>query len=112
MSKIAVAVAMPLLLLGCAASEEESPNHTASLANNGHVDAVSHSDHQKPDAGQWAVAVIGTPFYLAFKTAACGVSLVVAAPAAAVSALAGRPYGTLGDGIAANCGPPYVLSPS
>lgn len=112
-SKTTVAVAMSLLLLGCAASPEESPpNHAASLADDGYGDAVGHSDHQEPNVGQWTVAVIGTPFYLAFKTAACGVSLVVAAPAAAVSALAGRSYGMLEDGIAANCGPPYVLSPS
>ena len=85
------------------------PIYAASLAEDGHVDAVGHDDRQKPNTGQWTVAVVGTPFYLPFKTAACGVSLVVVA---AVSALAGRSYDALGDGITANCGPPYVLSPS
>jgi hypothetical protein len=66
-------------------------------------------------AAGWAVAIIGTPFALAFKTVVCGASLVVAAPVAGMLTLgadAGEGYRVLGDGLATNCGPPYVVSPS
>jgi hypothetical protein len=67
-------------------------------------------------AGNTAVAVIGTPFLLAFKVATCAVTLAVAAPAAGILALGVDPYGEgfdyLGSGVAHNCGPPYVLSPT
>jgi hypothetical protein len=65
-------------------------------------------------AGEVVVSVVGTPFLLAFKTAICGATVVVAAPIAAFSALTphgGEAIDTLGEGIAINCGPPYVLSP-
>ena len=72
---------------------------------------VAHSP-----AGNTAVAVIGTPFLLVFKTATCVVTLAVAAPAAGILALGVDPYSQgfdyLGSGVAHNCGPPYVLSPS
>jgi hypothetical protein len=63
----------------------------------------------------WAVAIVGTPFALGFKTAVCAASLVIAAPFAGLFALVPDPYPdgleTLGDGIANNCGPPWVVSP-
>ncbi|HSA82597.1 MAG TPA: hypothetical protein VLE23_17405 [Geminicoccaceae bacterium] len=63
----------------------------------------------------WAVAVVGTPFALVFKTAICAASLVIAAPIAGILVLDPDPYSEgheiLGDGIANNCGPPYVISP-
>jgi hypothetical protein len=66
--------------------------------------------------GNTAVAVIGTPFLLVFKTATCALTLAVAAPAAGILALGVDPYGEgydyLGSGVAHNCGPPYVLSPT
>lgn len=67
-------------------------------------------------AGNTAVAVIGTPFLLVFKTATCAITLAVAAPAAGILALGADPYGEgfdyLGNGVAHNCGPPYVLTPT
>jgi hypothetical protein len=73
-------------------------------------------DHPRTHAGHVAVAVVGTPVFLAVKTVVCGASLVVAAPTAAVLALADGPYGqgmqTLGDGVRYNCGPPYILRPA
>jgi hypothetical protein len=67
-------------------------------------------------AGNTAVAVIGTPFLLVFRTATCALTLAVAAPAAGVLALGVDPYSQefdyLGSGVAHNCGPPYVLSPT
>ena len=67
-------------------------------------------------AGNTAVAVIGTPFLLVFKTATCALTLAVAAPAAGILSLGVDPYGEgydyLGSGVAHNCGGPYVLSPT
>jgi hypothetical protein len=66
-------------------------------------------------ASGWAVSIIGTPFALAFKTVVCSASLVLAAPLAGFLTLgvdpSGEGYQVLGDGIAQNCGPPYVVSP-
>lgn len=66
--------------------------------------------------GNTAVAVIGSPFLLVFKTATCALTLAVAAPAAGILALGVDPYGEgfdyLGSGVAHNCGPPYLLSPT
>jgi hypothetical protein len=63
----------------------------------------------------WAIAVVGTPFALVFKTAICAASLAIAAPVAGLLVLDPDPYSEgheiLGDGIANNCGPPYVVSP-
>ena len=115
MKKIIPVVAMALFLFGCAnASENAAPAvYAERVALNDHDGDYSR---REPHAGQWAVAAVGTPFYLVFKTAVCGATLVVAAPAAAIIALADSPYSMsvnqLGDGVAANCGPPYVLSPS
>jgi hypothetical protein len=67
-------------------------------------------------AGNTAVAVVGTPFLLVFKTATCALTLAVAAPAAGILALGVDPYGEgfdyLGNGVAHNCGPPYILTPT
>jgi hypothetical protein len=67
-------------------------------------------------AGNTAVAVVGTPFLLVFKTATCALTLAVAGPAAGILALGTDPYAEgfdyLGNGVAHNCGPPYVLSPT
>ncbi|MGI9437356.1 MAG: hypothetical protein ACR2Q4_21420 [Geminicoccaceae bacterium] len=119
MSKILVATCVCLMLLGCASTPEMSNiAHTPSRYGDHSSYGVSSNDglHAGPHAGQWAVAAVGTPFYLAFKTVICGASVVVAAPTAAIIALADSPYSIgvdkLGDGLAANCGPPYVLSPS
>ena len=115
MTKTIMAIATSLLVVGCAndSGYSSSPSYSDRSAYNAHL---SDYPGRKPHAGEWAVAAIGTPFYLAFKTAVCGASLVVAAPAAAALALTDSPYGMtvteLGDGVAANCGPPYVLSPN
>lgn len=114
MNKIIPLVALSLFLLGCAQTpDQRSPNTQSHQRGYG---ATLNNSPSQPHAGQWAVAAIGTPFYLAFKTAVCGATLVVAAPAAAVLTIADSPYGLtvdqLGDDVATNCGPPYILSPS
>jgi hypothetical protein len=107
MKKLMAVVGMAALLFGCA-------NTSGDAGSTAYRQGAAA--RPAPHAGHWAVAVIGTPFYLAFKTVACAGTIVVAAPIAAVSALADSPYiltvDELGDGVAANCGPPYVLSPS
>jgi hypothetical protein len=68
-----------------------------------------------PSPAGWAVSIIGTPFALAFKTAVCAASVVIAAPIAGLLVLDPDPYSEgheiLGAGLANNCGPPYVISP-
>lgn len=92
----ALAVLLAVALAGCASS--------------------SGSPMSESPAGNTAVAVIGTPFLLVFKTATCAITLAVAAPAAGILALGVDPYGDgfdyLGSGVANNCGPPYVLTPT
>lgn len=114
MKSVISLIALSLFLLGCAqVAEDRAPS--VHRYDTGYASSLNTGARQ-PHAGQWAVAAIGTPFYLVFKTAVCGASLVVAAPAAAVLTIADSPYGMtvnqLGDGVADNCGPPYVLSPS
>ena len=65
-------------------------------------------------AGGWAVSVVGTPFFLVFKTAVCTASLAVAAPISALIALSGEPDKEvfrqgLSEAVGKNCGPPYIL---
>jgi hypothetical protein len=60
--------------------------------------------------------VVGTPFYLVFKSVACVASVAIAAPMAGLAALSESPFAPevrreLGDGVNQNCGPPYALSP-
>jgi hypothetical protein len=92
----AIAILLAVALGGCASASD--PTMTGS------------------PAGNTAVAVIGTPFLLVFKTATCAITLAVAAPAAGILALGADPYGQgfdyLGSGVAHNCGPPYVLTPT
>ena len=108
MKQIATVMVMALCLFGCATTQQSgSPSYREG--------STLHSG-QQPHAGQWAVAAIGTPFYLAFKTALCGATLAVSAPAAAAASLSTSTYAMsvdqFGDGVATNCGPPYMLSPS
>ncbi len=80
----------------------------------GNAASAPAAKRASPTAAGWAVSIIGTPFALAFKTVVCGATLVVAAPVAGMLALgsdASEGYQALGDGIAQNCGPPYVVSP-
>jgi hypothetical protein len=77
--------------------------------------AVPVSTKPGPSPAGWAVSIVGTPFALVFKTAFCAASLVVAAPIAGLLVLDPDPsregQEILGDGIANNCGPPWVVSP-
>jgi len=110
--------------LACAVAACASQPPDAGLAGSASSDALKDEPYALKEeplrphrtAGEWAVAVAGTPFLWAFKGAACAGSLVVAAPVSAVAALGDhhtRKQGLaiLGDGVGQNCGPPWVLSP-
>lgn len=73
-------------------------------------------NHTVVHPGDAAVSVVGTPFYLVFKSVACVASVAITAPVAGVAALSESRLAPevrrgLGDGVNQNCGPPYVLSP-
>ena len=106
MSRRFVAVPLALALAACA-SATPPPEAAA-----GPVPEVA--EPRATPAG-WAISVVGTPFALGFKTVVCAASLVVAGPIAGVLVLSPYPSDQgleiLGDGIASNCGPPYVVSP-
>lgn len=73
-------------------------------------------NHTVVHPGDAAVSVVGTPFYLVFKSVACVASVAIAAPVAGVAALSESRLAPevrrgLGNGVSQNCGPPYVLSP-
>jgi len=105
MSRKTLVLPLVLALAACASS-------SGRLAEGGSAPASAESGASP--AG-WAVAIVGTPFALAFKTAICAASLAIAAPIAGILVLDPDPYSEgheiLGDGIANNCGPPYVVSP-
>ena len=106
MSRRFLAVPLALVLAGCASAGPPP------AADGGPV--APPAEPRATPAG-WAVSVVGTPFALGFKTVVCAASLAVAAPIAGILVLSPDPYDQgleiLGDGIASNCGPPYVVSP-
>ena len=69
-----------------------------------------------PNGGNVAASAVGTPFLVAFKVPLCLATLAVAAPGAAIAGLAPSVDGreaqlALGDGVNANCGPPWAVAP-
>jgi hypothetical protein len=124
MSSKTLVVPLMLALAACASAPDPAVSKAASGA--APASASAEAAPISPGAGPapaksgasaagWAVSIVGTPFALGFKTVVCAASLVVAAPIAGVLALgvdpSGEGYQALGDGIAQNCGPPYVISP-
>ena len=105
MHRVALAALLALTLAGCVSPP---PSNTAS---------------RQPTGQQVALSVIGTPFYIAGKIPVCVVAATIAAPLAALSQLAGdyryqgegyeriRLNDDLAEGLAFDCGPPYVLMP-
>jgi uncharacterized protein YceK len=106
MARKILVVLLALALSACATTNGPS-------ASNG--GAATRSSGPMASASGWALSILGTPFALVMKTLACGATLVVAAPAAGFLTLGVDPYGqgyqVLGDGISANCGGSYVVSP-
>lgn len=114
MAKKTLSLALVLTVGGCASTPAPAPPAEPATAQP-YAAGDAEPRRDTSDAGEVVVAVVGTPFLLAFKTVVCAGSLVVAGPAAAVLTLADGPAAegieVLGDGVAQNCGPPYVLTP-
>ena len=102
----ALAILLALALAGCATSPPPPAADQTALAP---------APEPRATAAGWAVSIVGTPFAVGLKGAVCVASLAIAAPIAGLLALNPDPYpeglDTLGDGIANNCGPPWVVSP-
>lgn len=118
-TKTATAAFLAWAVVACAS---DPPDHAlAGRTSSDTLEDRSYAVHEKPPhphrgAGEWTVAVLGTPFFWVFKGAVCVGSVAVAAPTSAVAALGGyharqESLEILGEGVAQNCGPPYVLSP-
>jgi hypothetical protein len=107
MSRRILVVPLALALAACATSTAPPPAADAQ--------SVAPGAKPGPTPAGWAVSIVGTPFALGFKAAVCTASLAVAAPIAGLLVLSPDPFDRgleiLGDGIANNCGPPYVISP-
>jgi type IV pilus biogenesis protein CpaD/CtpE len=78
--------------------------------------AIAGCASTPPPGGNNLAAAVGTPVYLALKGPFCVVTVAIAAPLAGLSGFAPTAEAQelrsgLGDGIAENCGPPYVLTP-
>jgi hypothetical protein len=107
MRSLLIGLVATLVLAGCAATAPTLPPDAP----------ATRKEDQGVHAGDTVVSVVGTPFYLIFKGAACIASVAIAAPTAGLGALSDSTLGTkltrnLGDGVNWNCGPPYVLTPS
>jgi hypothetical protein len=112
--------ALVLLLAGCATSEPppDIVVETVPTVGSGVTAAPATPVRYEPVVypADAALSVISAPFMVVFKGVVCAASAVVAAPTAALVSLseprlAGPTTSTLADGLASNCGPPYVLSP-
>jgi hypothetical protein len=69
---------------------------------------------QPADPGGVFASIVGTPFLIAFKIPVCAATIAIAGPIAGAASLTPDPdplQQALGDGLVANCGPPYVVSP-
>ena len=114
-SKILI-LPLALALAACASSVPPPAPDAGPVPLTGpHAGPVPLTPPPGPTPAGWAVSIVGTPFALAFKTAVCAASLAIAAPIAGLLVLDPDPYSEgheiLGDGIANNCGPPYLVSP-
>ena len=100
-------------LAGCATAPEHAPHAGGAVPFHAAPDAAeSSSPAVSAGPSDWALAIVGTPFVLAFRAAVCAATAVVAGPTAGLLALsdereAGLAY--LRWGLAENCGPPYVV---
>jgi len=70
-----------------------------------------------PSLGSLIVAVVGTPFYLVYKTVVCAATIVIAPPVAGLAAMTDREDKNvirqrIDEGTTQNCGGSWVLSPT
>jgi hypothetical protein len=117
MARRSLVLLLALAATGCASAQPPNPPAELTPAEARAAAAPAQLEERRPatSAGEVAVSVVGTPFLLAFKAVVCAGSLVIAAPSAAVIALgdglASEGVEVLGEGVARNCGPPYILTP-
>jgi hypothetical protein len=95
---------LALSLAGCATAGPPAP---ATPSDGGSAPA---------SPGDVLVAVIGTPFFLVFKTVTCAATLVIAPPVSALAALTDRDdkaaiRRSIDEGTSQNCGGSWVLTP-
>jgi hypothetical protein len=100
------------LLAGCASAAPEPAPHPDMAARESAPDMTA-SPSASAGPSDWALAIVGTPFVFAFRTVVCAATAVVAGPTAGLLAFTeerelGLAY--VRDGLAQNCGPPYVVS--
>jgi hypothetical protein len=109
-----------VFLAGCASSSEPAPSAMSAAApapgtaapSSAPDDAAATRYAISSRPSDWALAIVGTPFVFGFRVVVCTATAVVAGPAAALFAVSEDPRGGfayLSDGLAQNCGPPYVV---
>ena len=77
-----------ILLAGCAtAAPEPAPPGGRPVPLHAVPDAAERSPAASAGPSDWALAILGTPFVFAFRTAVCAATAVVAAPTAGLVAL-------------------------
>ena len=104
-------------LAGCASSLQPAADVTPAAAPGPGGTASPRplpATYRSASAGpsDWTLAIVGTPFVFAFRTAVCAATAVVAGPTAALFAVSDDPrsgFAYLRDGLAQNCGPPWAV---
>jgi len=101
-----------LLVLGIAGCATQAARPIGSSGAWGTTPALPPPSDPSP--ARTVLNVIATPLFLMLKAAVCATTAVIAVPSTAIAALSdpagqGWQRQDLDDGVAANCGPPYVL---
>jgi hypothetical protein len=101
MRLLATALALGLLLAGCAEPVHETPRSQANDTIGGGI----------------ALAILGTPFYATVKAATCVLATTFAVPSSAAIALTDRPQrewqrAQLQEEVGRTCRGPYYLRPA
>ena len=104
-----VIIGLLALSITACATAPAGPPQTSEPAPAPPTDAVS--------VGSQVVAVIGTPFYLIYKTILCGATLVIAPPMSGLVAATDRDdrqviRRRIDEGTTQNCGGSWVLQPA
>jgi hypothetical protein len=101
------------LLAGCATAGPDPAPEAGAAATRERAPRPVETASASAGPSDWALAIVGTPFVFAFRVVTCAATAVVAGPTAGLLAFSeerelGLAY--VRDGLAQNCGPPYVVS--
>jgi hypothetical protein len=104
-----VVIGLLALSIAACATAPAGPPQTSEPAANPPAAAVS--------VGSQVVAVIGTPFYLIYKTVVCAATLVIAPPMSGLVAMTDRDdrqviRRRIDEGTTQNCGGSWILTPA